>query len=66
MFGGQYPMPVCAGPRGYWNAVLARIRAARDNAGSASGLSALILAEAPLNAVPGLESKLTAELKRTT
>ena len=62
----QYPMPACADPGGYWNAVLARIRAAGDNAGSASGLSALILAEAPLQEVPGLEAKLTAELKRTT
>jgi hypothetical protein len=62
----QYPMPACADPHRYWNAILARIRAAGDNAGSASGLSALILAEAPLQAVPGLQSKLAAELKRTT
>ena len=63
---GQYPMPACADPRGYWNAVLTRIHAAGDNAASASGLSALILAEAPLQGVSGLEAKLTAELKRTT
>jgi hypothetical protein len=61
-----YPMPACADPRGYWGAMLARIRAAGDNAGSSSGLSGLLLAEAPLQAVPGLEAKLTAELKRTT
>jgi hypothetical protein len=61
----QYPIPACADPRGYWNAVLARIRAAGDITGSASGRSALILAEAPLKDVPGLQSKLTAELKRT-
>jgi hypothetical protein len=62
----QYPMPACADPRGYWNAILARIRAAGDNAGSTSGLAALILAEAPLNDLSGLEAKLTAELKHST
>jgi len=62
----QYPMPACADPAGYWEQVLTRIKAAGDNAGSASGLSALILAEAPLQGVSGLEAKLTAELKRTT
>jgi hypothetical protein len=63
---GRYPIPACADPHGYWGAVLARIRAAGDNAGTASGLSGLILAEAPLKDVPGLEAKLDAELKRTT
>lgn len=63
---GSYPMPACADPHGYWNAVLARIRAAGDNAGTASGLGALLLAGAPLKEVPGLEAKLTAELKQTT
>jgi hypothetical protein len=42
------------------------ISGGRDNAGAASGLTGLILAEAPLKAVPGLEKKLNAELKRTT
>ena len=60
----QYPMPACADPRGYWVQMLARIKASGDNAASASGLSALILAEVPLKEVPGLEAKLTAELKR--
>ena len=60
-----YPMPACADPAGYWGQMLAHIRAAGDNAGTASGLSALILAEVPLKAVPGLEAKLGAELKRT-
>ncbi len=59
----RYPMPACADPRGYWNAMLARIRAAGDNAGSADGLAGLILALAPLKAVPDLQSKLGAELK---
>ncbi len=63
---GRYPMPACADPHGYWNAMLARIRAAGDNAGAASGLSGLLLAEAPLKDVPGLQAKLDAELKRTT
>ena len=62
----QYPMPACADPHGYWVQMLARVKAAGDNAASASGLSALILAEAPLQQVSGLETKLTAELKRTT
>jgi hypothetical protein len=60
----QYPMPACADPGGYWEQTLARIKASGDNAASASGLSALILAEVPLKEVPGLEAKLTAELKR--
>jgi hypothetical protein len=60
----QYPMPACADPGGYWVQMLARIKASGDNAASASGLSALILAEVPLKEVPGLEAKLTAELKR--
>jgi hypothetical protein len=60
----QYPMPACADPGGYWAQMLARIKAAGDNAGSASGLGGILLAEAPLKQVPGLEQKLTAELKR--
>ena len=62
----QYPIPACADPGRYWAQMLAHIKAAGDNAASASGLSALILAEVPAKAVPGLEAKLTAELKRTT
>lgn len=57
----QYPIPACADPGGYWGQILARIKASADNAGSSSGLSALLLAEAPLNAVPGMEQKLSAE-----
>ena len=60
----QYPMPACADPGGYWVQMLARIKAAGGNAGSASGLGAILLAEAPLKQVPGLEQKLSAELKR--
>ena len=60
------PAPACADPYGYWKQILARIKAAGDNAGTASGLTGLILAEAPLKDVPALEKKLNAELKRTT
>jgi hypothetical protein len=60
----QYPMPACADPRGYWVQILARIKASGDNAASNSGLNALLLAEAPLNAVPGMEQKLSAEEKK--
>ena len=61
-----YPVPACADPHGYWNKILARIKAAGDNAGADTGLTGLLLAEAPLKAVPGLEKKLDGELKRTT
>lgn len=61
----RYPMPSCADPRGYWPLMLARVRAAADNARSAPGLGSILLAEVPLKSVPGIERKLTAELKRT-
>ena len=60
----QYPMPACADPGGYYEQMLARIKAAADNAGSASRPGGLLLAEAPLHQVPGLEQKLSAELKQ--
>jgi hypothetical protein len=41
------------------------IKAAGDNAGSASGLGGILLAEAPLKQVPGLQHKRSAELKQT-
>jgi hypothetical protein len=62
----RYPMPACADPHGYWNSILDRIKAAGDNAGTSSGLSALLLADVPLKDVSGLETKLDAELKKTT
>ena len=61
----QYPMPACADPAGYWKQTLADMKAAGDNAGAASGLGGILLAEAPLKKVTPLEGKLTAELKRT-
>ena len=62
----NHPAPVCADPHGYWKQILVRLRAAGDNAGTANGLTGLLLAEAPLKAIPSLEKKLAAELKRTT
>ncbi len=57
-------MPACADPGRYWGQVLALIKAAGDNAGSASGLGGLLLAEAPLKQLPGVEQKLSAEQKK--
>ena len=59
-----YPMPSCADPAGYWRQVLALLKASGDNAKTGSGLGALILAEAPLEKVKPLDTKLTAELKK--
>lgn len=61
----SYPMPKCADPAGYWPQTLAAMKASGDNAGSASGLGGLILAEAPLKNAAPLESKLSAELAKT-
>ena len=47
-----YPMPACADPAGYWEQYLGQMKAAGDNAGTASGLGGVILAEAPLKQVP--------------
>lgn len=60
-----YPMPQCADPAGYWTQYLATMKAAGDNAGSASGLGALLLAVVPLKQVPAIQSKLNAELEKT-
>ena len=61
----QSPMPKCADPHGYYRQLLARITAAGDNTKSGSGLSGLLLAEAPLQAVPKIEDNLTTELDKT-
>ena len=42
---------------------MARIKAAGDNAGADSGLTGLLLAEAPLKGVPALEKKRAASKK---
>lgn len=60
-----YPMPGCADPAGYWEQYLAAMKAAGDNAGTATGLGSIILAEAPLKKVPAIQAKLSAELART-
>ena len=60
-----YPMPACADPAGYWEQYLGQMKAAGDNAGTATGLGGLILAEAPLKQVPAIQSKLTTELAKT-
>ena len=62
----SYPIPRCADPAGYWALLLARIRAAADNAGTGTSLGALLLALEPLRSLPAIEAKLSAELKRTT
>lgn len=60
-----YPMPACADPAGYWQEYLSVMKAAGDNAGSASGLGGLLLAEAALKQAPAIQSKLSAELAKT-
>jgi hypothetical protein len=61
----HYPIPNCADPKGYWHAVLLRIQAAADNAGTSTGQGALTLAEVALKQMPPLERKLAAELQGT-
>jgi hypothetical protein len=61
-----YPMPACADPARYWSQMLAEVKAAGDNAGSTSGLGGLMTAIAPLEKLKPLESKLNAELTRTS
>ncbi len=63
---GAFPVPACADPGGYLAAVLSNVRTAAANAATASGLSGLVSAMAPLKAVPGLENDFVTELKRTT
>lgn len=59
-----WPMPACADPAGYWKQYLQAITAAGDNAGSASGLGGILLAEVPLKQTTALQSKLDAELAK--
>src|SRR6266516_3297138 len=59
------PPPRCADPKGYYGQMLAKVTAAAGSAKAASGLSALIVAAAPLKTVPGIEKKLKAELDET-
>jgi hypothetical protein len=57
--------PRCADPKGLYSKLLARVKASGDNARSASGLTGLLLAEAPLKGLPKIERKLNRELDRT-
>jgi hypothetical protein len=46
------PPPKCSDPKGLYATVMARVKASGDNARSASGLTGLLLAEAPLKGLP--------------
>jgi hypothetical protein len=61
-----HPVPKCADPAGYWAQIFDHVKAAGDKARSSSGMAGLVLAEAPFKAIPRLERKLDAELRRTT
>jgi hypothetical protein len=61
----QYPMPACADPAGDWTQILAGIKAVGDNASSTPGLGGIVAAEAPMQHVQALETKLNTELERT-
>src|SRR5215475_7769167 len=41
----HYPIPACADPKGYWRAVLLRIEAAADSAGTSDGQGTLTIAQ---------------------
>jgi hypothetical protein len=60
-----HPMPACADPAGFWPQVLSAMRTAGDNASVTPGRAGLVIAEAPLKPVAGIEVKLNAELERT-
>jgi hypothetical protein len=60
----RYPIPVCADPKGYWHAVIVRIRAAADGAAASNGQT-LTIAETALKQMPTLERKLATELQGT-
>jgi ABC-type glycerol-3-phosphate transport system substrate-binding protein len=59
---GSYPIPACADPKGYWNALLMHVSAAANSVKSADGAAPITAA---LKGVPQLERKLSAELRRT-
>ena len=52
-------------PGSLLDAVPGLMRAAGDNAGTASGLGALLLAAAPFKNLSSIQSKLTVELAKT-
>lgn len=61
----RYPLPKCADPRGYWQAIISQVRSAAGDAGTSKGMADLLIAEAPLRQMPALERSLAAELKQT-
>jgi hypothetical protein len=62
----RYAVPVCADPAGYFAEILATIRTAAAEAGTAKSQSAEMRALAPLKEVPALENAFTAEVKTAT
>ena len=54
----RHPVPACADPMGYWDALLMHVTAAATKTGSASSV------RAAMKGVPKIEHQLTAELKQ--
>ena len=61
----HYPIPSCADPKGYWQAVLKQIEAAADSASTSQGQGTLTIAQGVMKQMPGLERKLATELQAT-
>ena len=59
----SHPIPACADPKGYWDALMLHVNAAAESLKSATGTQTLTLA---LKSVPQLDRELKAEVKRTT
>lgn len=58
----SHPIPACADPKGYWDALLLHVNAAVGSVKSATGRASIMVA---LKGVPQLEHELSAEVKRT-
>jgi hypothetical protein len=56
------PMPSCADPKGYWDALLLHVNAASESLGSAGEAETM---KAALQEVPQLERELNSELQRS-
>ena len=59
----SHPIPACADPKGYWDALMLHVNAAAESLKSATGTKSLELA---LKDVPQLDREFKAEVKRTT
>jgi hypothetical protein len=55
----QHPIPACADPRGYWDALLMHVNAAVTGEGPASSV------RAALQDVPKIHQQLVAEVRQT-